>query len=80
MKIPKNPLVKKLKGFGWLVKEIDGHDPQQIKKALHARRGTPCKAIFAKTTVNQLPFLKGQDAHYKVMNEEEYKLAMEVFK
>ena len=32
------------------------------------------------TNVNQLPFLKGQDAHYKVMNEEEYKEAMEILK
>ena len=30
------------------------------------------------TDVEQLPFLKGQDAHYKVMNEEEYKQAMEI--
>ena len=32
------------------------------------------------TNVNQLPFLKDQDAHYKVMNEEEYKQAMEILK
>ena len=30
------------------------------------------------TSVEQLPFLKGQDAHYKVMNEEDYKQAMEL--
>lgn len=32
------------------------------------------------TTVEQLPFLKGQDAHYYVMKEEDYKLAMEILK
>lgn len=32
------------------------------------------------TKSNQFPFLKGQDAHYKIMNEEEYKQAMEILK
>ena len=30
--------------------------------------------------VNDFPFLTGQSAHYKVMNEEEYKEAMEILK
>ena len=32
------------------------------------------------TNFDDFPFLKGQDAHYKVMNEEEYKQAMEILK
>ena len=32
------------------------------------------------TNVEQFPFLKGQDAHYKVMREEEYKQALELLK
>lgn len=32
------------------------------------------------TNVEQLPFLLGQSAHYMIMNEEDYKLAMEVLK
>lgn len=36
--------------------------------------------IQIEANVEQLPFLKGQDAHYHVMNEEEYKQAMEVLK
>lgn len=32
---------------------------------------------IVETEVDQLPFLKGQDAHYVVMNEEDYKVAME---
>ena len=33
-----------------------------------------------KTNVDYLPFLKGQDAHYHIMNEEEYKQAMEILR
>ena len=36
------------------------------------------KFVFA--DLQQLPFLKGQDAHYKVMNEEEYRQAMEILR
>lgn len=32
------------------------------------------------TDVDYIPFLKGQDAHYYVMNEDDYKLAMEILK
>lgn len=32
------------------------------------------------TEIEQFPFLKGQDAHYYTMNEEDYKNAMEVLK
>ena len=35
---------------------------------------------FKKTDSEQLPFLKGQDAHYHAMNEEEYNQAMEILK
>lgn len=37
--------------------------------------------VWVKTAnIIQLPFLKGQDAHYKVMNEEEYKQACDLLK
>ena len=32
------------------------------------------------TNVEQLPFLKGQDAHYKIMSEEDYKEAIRILK
>ncbi len=37
-------------------------------------------AVDIRPTFNELPFLKGQDAHYYTMNEEDYKVAMEVLK
>lgn len=38
------------------------------------------KVIHKITNVEQLPFLKGQDAHYHSMSEEDYKTAMEILK
>jgi hypothetical protein len=36
--------------------------------------------IFAKTDVEQFPFLKGQDAHYYVMGSEDYESAKDILK
>ena len=84
MEISKKPLIKKLKGFGYSVVEVDGHNETKLKKALKSGRTEgpeqSRRMVFAQTTVNQLPFLVGQDAHYKVMNEEEYKEALEALK
>lgn len=35
---------------------------------------------WKRTSSEQLPFLKGQDAHYATMNEDDYRVAMEVMK
>ena len=35
---------------------------------------------IVRTSVEQLPFLKGQSAHYYTMNEKDYKLAMQLLK
>ena len=49
--------------------------------ALTKRLKAFCPNINIKrTTVEQLPFLKGQDAHYHMMTEDEYKKAMEILK
>lgn len=72
-------LKKRLSGFGFSVVEVDGHNIKQIERALKMKKSKPLM-IFAKTNVNQLPFLRGQDAHYYVMNEEDYILAQELLK
>jgi hypothetical protein len=36
--------------------------------------------FIVNTNSEELPFLKGQDAHYYTMKEEDYKVAMEVLK
>lgn len=73
-------LLKRIKGFGYRVSAINGHCINEILKALAKKISGQPTLTFARTKVNQLPFLKGQDAHYYVMNERDYKLAMETLK
>ena len=70
-------LLNRIKGFGFNVIKIDGLNTDKISAAIKkaATQKHP-SVIFAKTFVEQFPFLKGQDAHYYVMNENDYKMAM----
>lgn len=73
-------LIKRIKAFGTHVIRVDGHDINSLNKSLKIKIKNKPLVLFAKTTVEQFPFLKGQDAHYYVMKEEDYNLAMEVLK
>lgn len=75
--IPINTLYARFKGFVPNIKKIDGHNIPQIKSALKSKK---INIFFAKTYVNQLPFLKGQEAHYYTMGQDDYTLAMELLK
>lgn len=69
-------LPPRFNSFGCLVHEVDGHKQERLRKALKANSGTKPLVIVAKTTSEQLPFLKGIDAHYKVMEKSDYSLAL----
>jgi transketolase len=71
-----NSLINEFKGFGYNVLEINGHDMDSIIKALGEIKERGQVLIFAKTSVNQIPCLEGLDAHYYVMNDEDYKEAL----
>lgn len=66
-------LTTKIKCFGFAIKEINGHDMDQIISSLKSLSDNKFAVIFAKTTTDQFPFLKGLDAHYHIMNEDDYK-------
>lgn len=68
-------LQQRLKGFGFAIKKIDGHNLRALKSAL---KKTPKQAtiLFAHTNSEQFPFLRGQDAHYCVMSESDYRSAL----
>lgn len=74
------PLIKRIKAFGFDILSVDGHNYTDIIKALKAKPASKPIAIYAKTTVEQLPFLKGQAAHYYVMNEKDYLKVLEILK
>jgi len=74
------PLAPKLEAFGWAVEEIDGHDMEQICRALSSETvtaGKP-KCIVAHTNKGQgISFMSDNVAwHHKVPDKEQYKQAM----
>jgi transketolase len=73
-------LISKIKGFGYKVLEINGHDMNIILKTLESTKGKEQTVIFARTSADQFPFLKGLDAHYCIMNENDYKKALDLLK
>lgn len=77
-KLKPAPIIKRFEGFGLKVIKVNGHNISQIKKALKKTYKSGPHVVFAKTKVDQFDFLNGLDAHYHVMNEKEYKKAMEI--
>lgn len=73
-------LPNRFKAFGYEVISVDGHDLNKLTRIFRKRSKNKPILIFAKTDVEQLPFLKGQDAHYYIMKDEDYNLAMEILK
>ncbi len=71
-------LFKRLVGFGIDVIPINGHDPKAINEALQKEVKDNLQIIFACTSVEQLPFLKEQDAHYYVMKDDDYLQALDL--
>jgi transketolase len=74
------PFAPKLAAFGWAVEEIDGHDMEQICRALSPSSATPGrpKCVVAHTNKGQgISFMSNNVAwHHKVPNEEQYRQAM----
>ena len=73
-----NPLIMKLKAFGFETFEVDGHDLNDIRKALEfSNQGRP-KAIIANTVKGKgLSFIEGKNGwHGKGLTSEQYDMAM----
>lgn len=67
-------LEKRLRGFGLELKKINGNDLKECLEALRLKTKKPTM-LFAQTNSEQLPFLKGLDAHYYSMSEKDFSLA-----
>jgi len=72
------PLKDKWQAFGWEVREIDGHNFEEIEKSLTSSSERPVM-IIAKTIKGKgVSFMENNNLwHYKAPSEEEYKKAME---
>lgn len=73
-----DPKILKLRfeSFGSEVVETDGHDIEELTQKLRTRTQDKPLVLLAFTQVEQHSFLGGLDAHYKIMTEEEYNIAL----
>jgi len=71
----------KIRNFGWVVFEIDGHNTDSIKSAMEIKYNIP-KCIILNTIKGKgVSFMEGNnDWHSKAPNEEEYKKAKKELK
>ena len=65
-------LIKRIKGFGYAVNTIDGHNSKKILNSLKKTSDRKIAILFAYTSAEQFPFLKGQDAHYYILKQEDF--------
>lgn len=73
-------LKTRINAFGCIIKDVDGHNLTALKKALKTTGSGKPLLIFARTRVDQLPFLSGVDAHYYKMTQEDYQESLKLFK
>lgn len=75
------PIVDKMEAFGFAVKQINGHDFDEIEAAMNEARATKGKpfAIVMKTIKGKgVSYMENQVGwHGKAPNDEEYKIAMD---
>ena len=75
------PIPDKLKAFGFAVKEIDGHDFDQMEAAFaeaKATKGVPFAIVMKTTKGKGVSYMENQAGwHGKAPNDEEYKIAMD---
>ncbi len=74
-------LIKRFQGFvEGPVSIIDGHNSEEILKALEEDNTQGPHVIIANTSSSEFEFLKDLDAHYYVMTDEDYNHGMEILK
>jgi transketolase len=69
---PMEPLADRWRSFGWAVRDVDGHDPEELAEHLGSAPWEPGKpsVLIARTVKGQgLPFLAGRSAsHYVTLS------------
>ncbi|KPJ73541.1 hypothetical protein AMJ48_01150 [Parcubacteria bacterium DG_74_1] len=76
------PLKDKWEAFGWEVREIDGHNSEEIEKALLDSVSQKPMVIIARTIKGKgVSFMEGANLyHYKAPSDEEYQKALKELK
>lgn len=71
-------LLKRIRAFGLRVVTANGHNSKLLAKKIRDKKNGFPLAVFAKTTGDQFPFLRNQDAHYYIMTDNDFDLAMKL--
>ena len=75
------PMGQKWQAFGWDVKDVDGHSPEEMLSAIESCGQEPAKphVLIAHTTFGKgVSFMENKIKwHYWPMSSEEYKLALQ---
>ena len=78
------PIPEKLKAFGFAVKEVDGHNFDQLQAAFEEAKttqGVPFAIVMKTTKGKGVSFMENQAGwHGKAPNDEEYQIAMDELK
>ena len=76
--INQEPILDKWRSFGWDVKEVDGHNFEQLFEALTSTHEKP-RVIIAHTIKGKgISFMEDKlEWHYKSPNDDEYKEAID---
>ena len=75
--ISSSKLYRQIRAFDCELIQLNGHNMKALTNALSKNYEKPL-FIFAKTKSDQLPFLRKQDAHYYIMNSDDYRLAKKI--
>ena len=71
------PLKEKWQAFGWEVREINGHDFEEIEKVLSQASDKPVVLIARTVKGKGVGFMEGNNLyHYKMLSEDEYQRAL----
>lgn len=71
------PLKDKWSAFGWEVREIDGHNFEEIEKSLTSPSEKPVVIIARTIKGKGVSFMEGENLyHYKAPSDEEYQRAL----
>ncbi|MFG2890701.1 transketolase [Streptomyces sp. NPDC048248] len=81
---PMEPLADRWSSFGWAVRDVDGHDPNQLTDHLNAAPWEPGKpsVLIARTVKGHgLPFLAGRSAsHYVTLSPRNHARAVRILR
>lgn len=70
-------LIPRFKSFNCHVIKTNGHSITKLSEGLKTKASKKPLVVLASTIVEHLSFLKGIDAHYKIMTADDYHKAME---